>query len=49
MESGFTKEVLENPQSSYTKELLSSVFRIFKKKFYKLIKNFKYDIKNEKK
>ena len=29
VESGFTKEVLENPQSSYTKELLSSVFRIF--------------------
>ena len=29
VESGFTKDVLENPQSSYTKELLSSVFRIF--------------------
>ncbi len=32
VESGFTKEVLENPQSSYTKELLSSVFRIFPQK-----------------
>ncbi len=29
VESGITKEVLENPQSSYTKKLLSSVFRIF--------------------
>ncbi len=29
VESGLTKEVLENPQSTYTKELLSSVFRIF--------------------
>ena len=29
VESGFTKEVLESPQSYYTKELLSSVFRIF--------------------
>ena len=32
VESGFAKEVLENPQSSYTKELLSSVFRIFPSK-----------------
>ena len=32
VESGFTKDVLENPQSSYTKELLSSVFRIFPSK-----------------
>ena len=53
VESGFTKDVLENPQSSYTKELLSSVFRIFppKRNFIKKLKilNKHDDIKYEKK